>query len=261
MTDTQKDFYLERRGLASYFEKEWFDKYLEQNDAVDFEFAKFNPKRVYSSFNQIIAQALVALIKEKVLQPRRYLEIGPGLGRTFYEVVKETPSIEAAILVEPSENLAIALEKLFLQGKQSAFEILKGNGEFSSVLFDSSRIAQDCSHLPKIILQKTFEEAQQDLPLSNILVCLNVLDQCQNPLGLLDLIRNKTEKGGLLVTSCTFQWQKRYLGSDDIPFKDLRTQFDENWEVLAEINEPFHVRLSERCWYTFLPQVLILQKH
>lgn len=256
----KEDFYLDQRGLASYFEKEWFDKYLEQSKVTDFEFAGFNSEKLYSSFNEKIARAVIALIREKKLHPKKYLEIGPGLGRTFYEIAKETTSLKEAILIEPSENLSKSLEKIFLNRTRSPFLILKGNGDFSEVEFDSSQITSDCSHISKTILQKTFEEAQPDLPSTNLLVCLNVLDQCKNPIELLDLIKSKTVQGGILVTSCTFQWQKKYLGSDYVPFNDLGAQFDEGWEILAEMNEPFHVRLSERCWYTFLPQVLILQK-
>lgn len=262
MAEMKKDFYLEPRGLASYFEKEWFDLYLEQaNAVVDFEFSEFNPKYLYSSFNEKVARTLVTLMNEKKIQPQRYVEIGPGLGRTFYEIAKETPSIKEAILVEPSENLTKALEKIFLHGQLSPYLILKGNGGLTEIKFDSSKITSNCSHIIKTLLQKTFEEARHELEQSSLLVCLNVLDQCQAPFDLLDLIKSKTARGGILATSCTFQWQKEYLGSESVPFNDLRSQFDENWEILAEINEPFHVRISERCWYTFLPQILILKKH
>lgn len=254
----RKDFYLSPAGLAAYFEKEWSDLLLSP-EKMNFDFAPFELKHLSRGDSKIISQTILEIANKESFRPKSYLEIGPGLGRAFYEIMKETPSLRSAKLVEPSKYLAKTLENLFLGKSSCAFPIILGNDYLSEIKIEPTTIREKFDDFDLEIINKTFDNVTGDVETSDLVLCLNVVDQCKDPEALLDLVKAKTNSGGVLVVSCTFQWQKRFLGSK-IPFTNLRTEFGEDWEVLADENLPFSIRVNERYWYTFLSQVLYLKR-
>jgi SAM-dependent methyltransferase len=257
----EKDFYLERRGLASYFEKEWFDYYLKTNsEPVDLCFPKYDQSILYCPFNEKVSSLLVKIIEELDTKPSAFLEIGPALGRTFFETVRRLPSIQRAFLIEPSQNLALALNQLIKVGGVHSYPVLKGNHEFVERIFNSDQLKSICSHVDTTIVNLPFERTVDEAPTSDLVVCLNVLDQCDAPHELIEFLKKSTITKGVLLLACTYQWQKKYLGSNFVPITDLKEYFKDGWKVLEETNVAFSCRGNERYWQTFLPQVLILQK-
>lgn len=257
----EKDFYLERRGLATYFEKEWFDYFLKTNsEPIDFLFPKYDPSILYCDFNEKVSSLLVKTVDEFNVKPSIFLEVGPALGRTFFETVRVLSSIQKAFLIEPSQNLAFSLNQLIKVGGVNSYPVLKGNHELAEQRFNSDKIKADCSHVLTTIINLPFEETVNEVPTSDLVVCLNVLDQCHSPHELIEFLKEKTLSKGMLILSCTYQWQKKYLGSEEVPISDIKECFREGWKVLEEKNIPFSCRGNERYWQTFLPHVVIFQK-
>ena len=87
------DFYLsDRRALAQYFEKDWFDHALAQDCVPAFEFTPFDPLRFYCDSHEKVSAFLAGAILDRNLAPQRLLgccqlnEIEPGRdpdGQTF----------------------------------------------------------------------------------------------------------------------------------------------------------------------------------
>ena len=253
------DFYLSQTGLAAHFEKEWADLLLNSKN-THFEFVPFELKHLSQGDSVLVAKTLLEIIKKDSIKPESYLEIGPGLGRAFYEIVKETPSLHKGQLVEPSKHLATTLKNLFLVKSASVFPVIFGNEYLSEVSIDPVQVREPFQNFDLEIINGQFNEETNKLEMSDLVLCLNVIDQCKNPKELLDLVKAKTSPNGILAISCTYQWRKNFLGINKPPFKNLRSQFGEEWEVLKEEELPFSIRINERFWYTFLSQVLYLKR-
>jgi hypothetical protein len=254
-----RDFYLARAGLAAHFEKEWGDLLL-TSQTINFNFAPFEPKFLSLGDSLLVSKSILEIAEKSSWQPASVLEIGPGLGRTFYEVLKESSSIKKAQLVEPSEYLATGLKELFKGDSLCSFPLIFGNEYLSEVEVNPGSIRDPFKKIDLEIINKPFEKVLQDLVSADLVLCLNVVDQCKHPKALLDLVKAKTNVNGFLIVSCTFLWQKKYPWSKGAPFKNLRSQFGGNWEVVREDNLPFSIRVNERFWYTFLSQVLYLRR-
>lgn len=256
----EKDFYLERRGLASYFEKEWSDLLFKNSlSPLEFVFSRFDPSILYCDFNQKVSSIVCNGLNKVKIKPKCLLEVGPALGRTFYEVVSATPTIKKAFLIEPSQNLFSALNQLFNLGGTHSYPVLKGNEELAELNFNSDELKARCSHVKTSFLNLPFDQAGNEVEKSELVICLNVIDQCHSPLALIEFLKEKTSPGGILVLGCTYQWQKKYLGSDMVPFTDIKECFNDHWKLLEETNLPFSCRGNERFWQTFLSHVVILQ--
>src|SRR4051812_44775718 len=111
----EPDFYLDRRALAGYFEKEWFDHVLAKTSLPSsfFKFVPFDPPLLYCDSHQKVAGFLGRTLASAGVAPARLLEIGSALGRGLYELCQRTPSLRSATLIEPSQNLADTFESLF----------------------------------------------------------------------------------------------------------------------------------------------------
>jgi len=103
----ERDFYIDQRWLAAYFEKDWLDQVLAQDRGLKFEFPPFPEGLLYSRYHEDFAELLRQAIGPA--RPARLLEVGSSLGRTFYEVCRRMPELREATLVEPSQNLARGL--------------------------------------------------------------------------------------------------------------------------------------------------------
>lgn len=254
-----KDFYIARVGLAAYFEKDWSDLFLTP-EQVPFDFPAFDLKHLSHQDSLHVSKTILDLLEKENQQPASYLEIGPGLGRVFYEIKTKTPSLKQARLVEPSKLLATGLTDLFKGYTKSVFPLVFGNEYLSEVTIDPSQISEQFRNFDLEIINKPFSRAKDEVASADLVMCLNVVDQCKNPAALIKLVKAKTNINGMLAISCTFLWQKKHPWSKKAPFKNLRSQFGNDWEILAEENVPFSIRVNERYWYTFLSQVLYLKR-
>ena len=107
------------------------------------------------------------------------------------------------------------------------------------------RVAYETISLP-------FEELSADLGCFDLVLCSNVIDQCFAPRDLVRVLQKSTAPGGVLTMTCTYQWNDKYIGNASEPINDIQELFDSEWVVLGETNIPFHVRVCERYWKTFL---------
>lgn len=257
----QKDFYLNDRSLAGYVEKDWFDHILTSNKRKPmFEFAPFEARTRYSNYHEQLIEFLAAALSKESLRPSRMLEVGSSLGRTLFEVGKRIESIQSATLVEPSQNLFSVFEKIFAREGLTTLSILKGNLELDEVLLDTRPIRTACSKIEISSLNITFQKISQDLGLFDLVVCSNVIDQCEDHLQLAEFLQRSTAPGGILVLSCTYQWQDKYIGNAPVKIKDINELFSAEWKLLGETNLPFEIRTSERHWMGFLSHAVIYQR-
>ena len=84
--------------------------------------------------------------------------------------------------------------------------------------------------------------------------------QCQYHLKLVDFLKTSVNPDGILVLSCTYQWQNKYIGNAGYQIKDINELFDSRWLQLNQTNLPFQCRVNERHWMNFMSHVGVFQK-
>lgn len=257
----QKDFYLNERMAAAYFEKDWFDHVLAvQRPKSPFAFAPFETSALYCDYHERLVAFLASALRQVESQPRRMLEVGSSVGRTFYEVCKQIDSVETAVLVEPSENLSALFDRIFAGRDAERFSILSGNSDLIEVALDTRPIQAACNRVQVERLKVPFQKLES-LGNFDLSVCSNVIDQCTDPHVLVDFLKNSVAPQGVLVLSCTYQWNDKYLGNAPLdPISNIAHLFKAGWKPLGEMNLPFALRANERHWLTFLSHVMIFQK-
>lgn len=256
----EKDFYLDERWLASYFEKDWSDYVVRnsQNKAIQFEYPEFDSKILYSKYHYEFVQFLNAEIQKSSMKPESILEIGSSLGRTFYELCLTQTSLRRADLVEPSQLLASGFAKIFQGTQNSVFPMLVGNRELQNIEFNSQNIRNACAFVDFRVINSAFQEIKPKP--YDLVICSNVIDQCHEPLALIDLLKESTSDGGLLTMSCTYQWNDKYIEPSKQTITNVADLFGNDWILLAEKDIEFKCRRSERHWMTFLSHALIFRK-
>jgi SAM-dependent methyltransferase len=257
----QKDFYLNERALAGYLEKDWFDHILASNPHKPFfEFPAFEPHTLYSNYHERLIEFLATALRKENSAPQRMLEVGSSLGRTFFEVCNRIPSVKIATLAEPSQNLFSLFGKIFTGESPAAASILKGNLETQEVPLNTRPIQAACSNVKISSLNLPFQELPQDLGKFDLVICSNVIDQCQDHLQLAEFLQAATAPGGTLLLSCTYQWSDKYIGNAPVVVKDINELFSAQWKLLGEANLPFQIRVYERYWMTFLSHAVLYQR-
>lgn len=258
----EKDFYLHDRGLASYLEKDWFDKILKTKEfgKPNFTFARFDPLYLYSNYHEQQIDFLKSELSKLKILPQTMLEVGSSLGRTFYEVCNKMPSIKSTTLIEPSQNLSTAFHKIFSGQDIESFSILQGNIGTEEITLDTKPIREVCAKVQMTQFNCTFQDAPKNLGQFDLVICANVIDQCQDHLKLVEFLKTSVNPGGLLLLSCTYQWQNKYIGNAGYQIKDINELFDSRWMQLNQTNIPFQCRVNERHWLNFMSHVGVFQK-
>lgn len=257
----EDDFYLDQLARAAYVEKDWFDLILKSGAARPgrFAFAPFDLTELYDGYHQRFTELLAHASID--LAPRRALEIGSSTGRMFYEICRRWPALEHATLVEPSKNLRDAYALIF-DGPASApyVPVFKGLGQVAEVRLDTTTIRAAVAHVDRRVIGQPFADVPDDLGQFDLVVCANVIDQCHEPLRLVDLAIRSTAPGGRVAISCTYQWQCKYRGLPTRPIRHLDELFPEPWRLVAEGNLPFQLRVNERHWMRFLSHVCVFER-
>lgn len=249
-----KDFYLNERALASYIEKDWADHFVDRDSGVrnSFSFAPFDPSRLYCEYHEKLTEFVAGESQRLGVGPTRVLEIGSSLGRTFYELSCRLPSLQSALLVEPSQNLFDGFQKIFSGQGTETFVTLKGNVDTQPRQIATDSIQAACVHIEWTCVPSTFQSLNLNGETFDLVVCSNVIDQCHEPLALIQFLKNSTSKGGLLLLSCTYQWQEKYIGNAGHQIQNIKDQFSGDWRLVNETNIPFYFRVYERYWMYFL---------
>lgn len=251
-----KDFYLNDRALSAYLEKDWADQF-----SVQFTFAPFDPIDLYSDYHERLIDFLVTELKKNEIAPKSMFEVGSALGRTYYECCRKIDSLSSATLVEPSENLSSSFNKIFSGEESKTFTILKGNIQTQEVSFNTKPIQAACARVQMQSICTPFQKLPAGMTPADLVVCSNVMDQCHNHLELIDLLKKATATGGVLLLSCTYQWQEKYIGNAVEQIQDINGLFGGGgWTFLNQTNIPFRVRVYERYWMTFLSHVVAYRR-
>lgn len=256
----QKDFYLDERWLAAYFEKDWADHVFKeiQPGQFGFEYPQFDSMKLYSNYHREFVDFLASKIDPEI-KPDSLLEIGSSLGRTFYELCNQIPTLTSATLLEPSQMLADCFSKIFSGRAISAFPMLLGNRELQNIEVDTRAIGKSCGRVKFSLLNSQFQDIDSGKTF-DLVVCSNVIDQCHNPLELIEVLKNSTKAGGILALSCTYQWNDKYLEASKQNITNVANYFGKGWSMLGEKDIEFKVRRSERHWMTFLSHAIVLKK-
>lgn len=250
------DFYLNERSLAAYVEKDWADHFI--SPGAGFAFAGFPQEFLYSDYHE----RSVALLASTTggVPPVRGLEVGSSLGRTFYEVCRQLPSVRQMTLIEPSQNLLGTFEKIFAsEAAECSLPILKGNVQTGEARLPAAKIREVCRGVERTCLNSSFMDLPLDEVTYDLVICSNVIDQTKDPERLVEFLKSKTAPGGVLLLSCTYQWQNKYIGNASKQIMNINDLFGAGWSLQAETNIPFNVRLFERHWLNFLSHVSVFR--
>ena len=108
-----EDFYIDERGLASYFEAQWLDKLRELGckDKLQSKSKLVPDSFIQSPFFSDVSQFIYQCCQQIPLHPENMLEVGGSLGRTCYELIKLNPSLSEITVVEPSQRLLECCKK------------------------------------------------------------------------------------------------------------------------------------------------------
>jgi hypothetical protein len=94
----------------------------------------------------------------------------------------------------------------------------------------------------------------------DLVYCLNVLDQCSNPIEIIQSAMTCTKLDGVLALSCSYQWSKKHLQDLREVVTDIKSYFDDSWELLEEIDLDDKFRFNERYSKLFSCHVVLFKK-
>jgi len=254
-----KDFYLPDRALHAYLEKDWFDHIERATGKTEFTFAPFPAQQLYCDYHEKFVGFLKDELTRANLQPESVLEIGSALGRTFYELAINMKSVRKATLVEPSKNMLSLFNRIFSWPDDSPLTILKGNVDTAQVKLNTDPIRKAVEGIEVTTLNSPFADLKLGGQKFDLVICSNVIDQCVDPLKLADMLKAHCAPGGVVLLSCTYQWQQKYIGNAGHQIRDINELFGSGWKPLGQTNIPFQVRVYERHWLSFLSHAVAYQ--
>ena len=251
------DFYIDEKGLAAYFEMQWLD-FLRENGVTQplFSKSKSVPEWFISSdYAKNVSKFIAKTLSGEDMLPTTVLEVGPALGRNCYELVKTFPSVKSIAVVEPSRRLLSSFRRILIDGQSCEFSYIKSINEIGYFSFDASFIASSCAHVDFTLLEEPFVHGLVHDSYS-LVICLNVLDQCEFPKSVVDALKAATAQDGFLFLSCTYQWSRKHLKKESEALDDINEYFGEGWVKLSEDEHEYRVRFNERYSLLFLSHVV-----
>ncbi|MGB4249030.1 MAG: hypothetical protein WBJ75_15060 [Pseudohongiellaceae bacterium] len=263
MTDTKEldDFYLDERGLASYFECSWLDKFRELGNTTSLTSASGSIPEEFigSPFFTKVADFVFDNARRYLSSSQDMLEIGPALGRTCYQTLQRFPSIKNVTVVEPSKRLIESFRKLLVEGQLASFPYIHSLRELRRIDVDSRKIADDCGHVEFTLIN---EPMQSDTVTRqfDLVYCLNVIDQASTPAEIVNAATACTKTTGILVLACSYQWSEKHLQNLEDAVSDINQYFDSSWEKIAETNFDYKFRYNERFSQLFCSHVVMYRK-
>lgn len=263
MTDSigLDDFYLDERGLASYFECSWLDKFRELGNTTPLTSASGSIPEEFigSTFFTNVANFVFDNAREYLSASQDMLEIGPALGRTCYQTLQRFPSITNVTVVEPSKRLIESFCKLLVEGQLTSFPYIYSLRELRHIDVDSRRIADDCKHVEFTLINEPMQSDTVSRQF-NLVYCLNVIDQAATPAEIVNTAMACTKITGVFVLASTYQWSKKYLKNLEEAVSDINEYFDSSWEKIAETDFDYKFRFNERFSQLFCSHVVIYRK-
>jgi len=258
----KQDYYVDDKGLAMFFETHWLDKVRELGNHSQLN---SNSRHVSDDFIIIrhfneVADHIQKTFKQYHFKPSSLLEVGSSLGRTSYEMIVRNPSLKNVTAVEPSKAFIDAYKDILIEGKQINFSYIKSRKEVDSFKFNASVLAQGCKGVEFKLINQEFDNNTVNEEF-DLVVCLNVLDQCPSPTTIVNALKNKVKPGGVLCLSCTYQWNKKHLLDFTEAVNDINEYFFESqWKRLSQYENEYRFRFAERYAHVFFSHLVIYQK-
>ncbi len=250
------DYCVSDRTLAAYFETDWSDFFQHKPESLA-ERPRSLTSSMSSNSSVKAANAILSAIEDYQVRPKSLLEIGPGLGRTLYELCVNLQDIEKVKVFEPSPIFFDHLLRI-LHGNVKNVPVIKNAQELFYVPFNCRKIVNIFSASSIDLVNSEMKRA--DLAAYDLVLCLNVLDQCGSPMQLLKDLKNSVRTGGLLCVSCTYQWPSKHLNVGESTIEDLCQCFGSSWEIVDEVELDYSLRLNHRCRYVFDSHLVIVKK-
>jgi len=162
-------------------------------------------------------------------------------------------------VVEPSERLLSNFKKILIDGNGCEFFYIKSLNEIERFYFETASVAAACSHVDFHLIDVPFGKGVVD-KLHDLTVCLNVLDQCDSPWLVVEGLKQCTVLSGVLVLSCSYQWNKKHLKNKREAVDDINDYFGDGWEKLAEDEHEYKIRFNDRYSKLFLTHIVAYRK-
>lgn len=255
------DFYLDEKGLAAYYEMQWFDKLRESGvvEKLESKSKRVPDSFISSEYTKNVAQFIIKAIRDENVSPKKIIEVGPALGRNCYELINNLPSINSVTVVEPSQRLLSNFKKIIMDGAKCDFHYIKSLNERGYLDFETSLISEACAHVDFTLIEAPFAPGVVDERF-DLAMCLNVLDQCDSPKSLVEALKGATASNGVLVLSCSYQWNKKRLKVESDAVDDINDYFGDGWVRLSEEEHEYKIRFNERYSLLFLSHIVAYKK-
>lgn len=257
----RRDFYINDYQLASYFENQWLDVIKTERQIKSVSRA-VPETYIHSKFHKPTSRMLIQAIQDVELSPKTYLEVGPSVGRVCFEVLGNINTFRQAVILEPSKKFLSVFENILIKGGKHTYRYISGLNQLEPIVFDSTELAKRLEHVEFDLINEVCDRSSKIMsyPEFDLVVCLNVLDQCQSPVQTIETAQEKTKPGGLLAVSCSYQWQKKKMTNYNEKVSDISDYFSSDWKKIGENELEYHMRVNERFAQLFMSHVVIYQK-
>ncbi len=256
------DYYVDDRGLAMFFETHWLDVLRDHGNqsVLESKSRHVSDRFIISNHFNEVAQSINNSLLINNIHPQKLLEVGSSLGRSSYEMIKAHGGIKNVTAVEPSQAFMKTYKDILLKGHKIDFTYIKSRQQLGHITFDSSPIAKVCADVKFELINKEFDSHTVDEQF-DLVVSLNVLDQCPSPNTIVNALKHSVKVGGVLCLSCTYQWNKKHLLDSSEAVNDINDYFEENqWKCLSQHEHDYKFRFSERFSRLFSAHLVVYQK-
>lgn len=251
-----------QQKIGPFYELQWLD-YLEKQGFVPSPQSAYKalPKQHHHShYHQQLNQDLLTVIQHKAMLPKSMIEVGPSLGRSCFEAITHIPTLQSALLIEPSGLFAPELKRLLTAKEDAVLPSPLGNGKRQPLPFNTGVISDQCEHVNIKIINQEFTSSNSGQSF-DLALCLNVIDQCEDPNLLVEDLKQTVKPQGLIQLACTYQWQKQYAQANEAKIKDIKDLFEPGlWALHHESEAAYKLRQNERFCHVFYSHTVIYQK-
>jgi SAM-dependent methyltransferase len=252
--------------LAAALEVEWSDFIfgLPPRATVGQRDEGFDPLIgiVAPSFFIEIGQLVAKWSKACRGEPKRYCDVGGGVGRTVYEIDRHFPALTELVLLEPSKLFGEWAE-WFLAAPQTlewvpvVDRLLQP--EYRQPAQRPDPIREAAQRLRVYALP--VEETPRPRGYFDLLTCLNVVDRHPHPQALMRALWGLLAPEGLLVLCSPLHFDPVYTPDQGRWVSDLKELTGENaWMCVGETECRYDMRVFKRFWCRYSCQVLGLKK-
>ena len=249
------DNYSRAINLAGQIEMEWSDRLLRSfiEEAVPLAGRIGAGKYLVEPSYYVQAAEWVAA-QADLGEAASMADVGAGLGRFLYELLRRAPGIRQAAYVEPSPTLFRWGERLLSAGREIPYiPYVEGLGRVEQ--HEGSRdLGLEAQLLDKIsLINGSADTLSANQQRYDLVSSLNVVDQCAYPSVFASEAMELVKSGGYAVFASTYQWQERFYIEAETTFANLNDLFtDGDWSLVAEADFDYEFRRGDRHRSRFL---------